>query len=162
MKFQNTSEPTVYLLDLQFISLPTSVCSILYHRKVICPGCIFLSAYFWFIQPTSSVQFSCSVVSDSLQPHELQHAKPPCPSPTPRVHPNSCASPTPGVHSNSRPLESVMPSNHLILCRPLLLLPWISPSNQGLFQWVDSSHEVVKVLEFQLQHQSFQWRSGLL
>ena len=38
----------------------------------------------------SSVQFSCSVVSDSLQPHEPQHARPPCPSPTPRVHPNSC------------------------------------------------------------------------
>ena len=39
----------------------------------------------------SSVQFSRSVVSDSLQPHELQHARPPCPSPTP------------GVHSDSRP-----------------------------------------------------------
>ena len=38
----------------------------------------------------TSVQFSCSVVSDSLQPHELQHARPPCPSPTPRVHSNSC------------------------------------------------------------------------
>ena len=38
----------------------------------------------------SSVQFSCSVVSDSLQLHESQHAKPPCPSPTPRVHPNPC------------------------------------------------------------------------
>ena len=37
-----------------------------------------------------SVQFSCSVMSDSLQPHELQHARPPCPSPTPRVYPNSC------------------------------------------------------------------------
>ena len=37
-----------------------------------------------------SVQFSRSVVSDSLQPHELQHAWPPCPSPTLRVHPNSC------------------------------------------------------------------------
>ena len=38
----------------------------------------------------SSVHFSRSVVSDSLQPHGLQHARPPCPSPTPRVHPNSC------------------------------------------------------------------------
>ena len=37
----------------------------------------------------SSVQFSRSVVSDFLQPHELQHARPPCPSPTPRVHSNS-------------------------------------------------------------------------
>ena len=38
---------------------------------------------------SSSVQFSCSVVSDSLGPHELQHARPPCPSPTPGVHLNS-------------------------------------------------------------------------
>ena len=38
----------------------------------------------------SSVQFSCSVVSDSLWHHEPQHSRPPCPSPTPRVYPNSC------------------------------------------------------------------------
>ena len=63
----------------------------------------------------SSVQFSHSVVSDSLWPHELQHARPPCPSPTP------------GVYSNSR-LKSVMPFSHLILCHPLLLLPPIPPS----------------------------------
>ena len=37
----------------------------------------------------SSVQFSCSVVSDSLRPHESQHARPPCPSPTPGVHSDS-------------------------------------------------------------------------
>ena len=39
----------------------------------------------------SSVQFSHSVVSDSLRPHEPQHARPPCPSPTPGVYPNSCS-----------------------------------------------------------------------
>ena len=38
---------------------------------------------------SSSVEFGCSVVSDSLRPHESQHARPPCPSPTPRVHSNS-------------------------------------------------------------------------
>ena len=38
------------------------------------------------------VQFSCSVVSNSLRPHELQHTRPPCLSPTPRVHPNPCPS----------------------------------------------------------------------
>ena len=42
--------------------------------------------------PYTSVQFSCSVVSDSLRPHELQHVRPPCPSPTPGVHSNSCPS----------------------------------------------------------------------
>ena len=42
-----------------------------------------------FIYKFSSVQFSCSVVSDSLRPRELQHARPPCPSPTPRVHSDS-------------------------------------------------------------------------
>ena len=68
--------------------------------------------------------------------------------------------------SNSRSLlklKSVMPSSHLILCRPLLLLPPI-PQHQGLFRWVSSSHEVAKVLEFQLQHQAFQWtpRTDLL
>ena len=39
---------------------------------------------------TYSVQFSCSVVSNSLWSHEPQHARPPCPSPTPRIHPNPC------------------------------------------------------------------------
>ena len=45
-----------------------------------------------YIRTFSSVQFSHSVVSDSLRPHEWQHTRPPCPSPTPGVHPNSCAS----------------------------------------------------------------------
>ena len=53
-------------------------------------------------------------------------------------------------------IELVMSSNHLILCCPLLFPPSIS-QHQGLFQWVSSSHNVAKVLEFQLQHQSFQW-----
>ena len=64
----------------------------------------------------NSVQFSHSVVSNSLQPHGLQHTRPLCPSLTP------------GVYSNSWSIESVMPSNNLILCRPLLLPPSILPS----------------------------------
>ena len=63
----------------------------------------------------SSVQFSRSVVSNSLWPHGPRHARPPCPSPTP------------GVYSNIS-IQSEMPSNHLILCRPLLLPPSIFPS----------------------------------
>ena len=55
------------------------------------------------------------------------------------------------------PIKLVMPSNHLILCCPLLLLPSIFPNIRVFFQWVSSSHQVAKVLEFQLQHQSFQW-----
>ena len=49
---------------------------------------------------------------------------------------------------------SVIPSNHLILCHPFLLPP-IFPCILGLFQWVGSSHQVAKILELQLQHQSF-------
>ena len=52
--------------------------------------------------------------------------------------------------------ESVIPSHHLILYRPLLLLPSIFPSI-SLFRWASYLHQVVKVLELQLQHQSFQW-----
>ena len=54
-------------------------------------------------------------------------------------------------------IESVMLSNQLILCCLLLHLPLIFTRNQGLFQWVSPSHQVAKVLELQLQHQSFQW-----
>ena len=71
---------------------------------------------YFSILPFSSVQFSCSVVSDSLRPHELQHAMPPCPSPNSRSSPKLMS------------IESVMPSSNLILCHPLLLLPLIPPS----------------------------------
>ena len=63
----------------------------------------------------SLVQFSRSVVSDSLRPHESQHTRPPC------------SSPSPGVYSLMS-IESVMPSSHLILGRRFLLLPPIPPS----------------------------------
>ena len=57
----------------------------------------------------SSVQFSCSIVSDSLRPHGLQHARPPCPSQTPRVHSNSCPSSRwchPAISSSVVPFSS--------------------------------------------------------
>ena len=57
-------------------------------------------------------------------------------------------------------IELVMPSNLLILCHSLLLLPSMFPRNQGLFQWVGFLHHVAKVLGVQLQHQSFQWIFG--
>ena len=54
-------------------------------------------------------------------------------------------------------IESVMPSNHLILCHPLLLLPSIFPSIKVFFQWFSSAYKVAEVLESQLQHPSLQW-----
>ena len=54
-------------------------------------------------------------------------------------------------------IESVMPSNHLILCHPPSPPAFNLSQHQGIFQWVSSSHQVAKVLELQLQHQSFQW-----
>ena len=68
-----------------------------------------------------SVQFSRSVVSDSLQPHGLQHARPPCPSPTQSL-------------LKLISIESVMLSNYLILCHPHPLLPLIIPLASGSFQ----------------------------
>ena len=62
-----------------------------------------------------SIQFSCSVMSDSYWTQGLQHTRLPCPSPTP------------GAWSNSF-IKSVTLSNHLILCHPLLLLPSVLPS----------------------------------
>ena len=69
----------------------------------------------FYIIYNSSVQFSYSVMSDSLRPLGLQHARPPCTSPTPRVYSNMST-------------ESVRPSNHLILCHTLFLPPWIFTS----------------------------------
>ena len=90
----------------------------------------------------SSVQFSHSVMSDSLQLHGLQHTRLPCPSPTPRVYSNSCPL---SWWWHPTILSSVVPFSSCL------------SQHQGLFKWVSSSHQVAKVLEFQLQHQSFQW-----
>ena len=68
-----------------------------------------------------TLQFSHSVLSNSLRPRGWQHAKLPC------------SPPTPGACSNSCPSSPVMPSNHLIFYRPLLLLPSIFPSIRGFF-----------------------------
>ena len=105
----------------------------------------------FYLISLSSVQFSHSVMSDSLQLHELQHARPPCPTPTAGAYPNSCAL-THDAIQPSHPLSSASP--------PALNLS----QHQDLFRWVSSSHQVAKVLEFQLQHQSFQWtpRTDLL
>ena len=178
------------------------------------------SIYFVVVQSLSHVH--------SLWPHGLQHARPPCPSPTPRVYFNSCPLSWwchPTISSSVVPLSSCLQSfpasgksiTFLVsqfftsvqfssvqfilvaqscptLCHPMNRStpglpvhhhlpefiqthvhrvrdatqpshPRPSPSppalnlsqHQGLFQWVISSHQMTKVLEFQLQHQSFQW-----
>ena len=96
----------------------------------------------------SSVAQSCPTLCD---PMNHKHAKPPCPSPTPRVHPNSWHWVSDDIQP-SHPLASPSP--------PALNLS----QHQGIFKWVSSSHQVAKVLDFQLQHQSFQWtpRTDLL
>ena len=83
----------------------------------------------------SSVQFSSSVMSDSVRPHESQHTRPPCPSPTP------------GVHSNSRPSSRWCHSAISSSVIPFSSCPK-SSQHQSLFQWVNSSHEVAKVWSF--------------
>ena len=91
-----------------------------------------------------SLQFSCSVMSGSLQPHGLQHARLPCPSQTPRVYSNSGPL-SRWCHPSSHPLSSPSPTTFNL------------SQNQGLFKRVNSTHQVARVLEFYLQHQSFQW-----
>ena len=98
----------------------------------------------WMNDWISSVQFSRSVVSDSLWPPWIA-ARQASLSIT-----NSRSSLT------LTSIESVMRSRHHILCCPLLLLPPNPSQHQSLFQWVNSSHEVAKVLKFQPQHHSLQ------
>ena len=94
----------------------------------------------------SSVQFNHSVVSDSLWPHEPQHARPPCPSLTPRVHPNPyplswwCH---PTISSSVVPFSSC---------------PQSFPASES-FPMSQLFTSGGQILEFHLQHQSFQWTS---
>ena len=87
-------------------------------------------------------------MSNSLRPHGLQHDRPPCPSPTPELTQTH-------VHWVG---DAIQPSH-----------PLLSPSltfnlsqSQRLFKWVSSLHQVAKVLQFQLHHQSSQWILGLI
>ena len=140
-----TMEKKNGLFDKQYLKN----CTAMYKRMKL--EYFFSLSFFLFycsglLNTISSVQFNRSVVAASLQ-----HARPPCPSPTPGVYSNSCPSSRWCIQP-SHPLSSPSP-------------PATNPSqHQGLFQWVNSLHQVAKVLEFQLQHQSFQWthRTDLL
>ena len=101
-----------------------------------------------FVFHFRSVQFSCSVVSDSLWPHGLQHTRPPCPSPTPRACSNSCPLSRwchPTISSSVVPFSSCL---HL-------------SRHQGLFQWV-SSHQVAKYWSFSFSLSPSNEYSGLI
>ena len=87
-------------------------------------------------------------MSNFLRPHELQHARPP-------VYHQLPAFTQTHVHNG----DAIQPSHPLSSPSP----PAFNLSqHQGLFKWVSSSYQVAKGLEFQLQHQSFQWTSGLI
>ena len=121
----------------------------------------------------SSVQFSYSVVFDSLQPHGLQHARPPCPSPTPRVYPNSCPLSRwchPTISSSVVPFSCLQsfPASGSFQMSQLFCIRWpkdwsfsfsISPSNEhpGLISfrmdWLDLL-AVRETLKSHLQHYS--------
>ena len=92
----------------------------------------------------SSVHFSLLVMFDFSRPHGPQHARPPCLSQTPEFTQTH-------VHWVG---DAIQPSHPL--SSPSSLARNLSQP-QGLFQWVSSSHQVAKVLKFQLQRQSFQW-----
>ena len=85
-----------------------------------------------FALALSSVQFSRSVLSDSLRPHESQHARPSCPSPTPGVHPDSC----PLSQWCHPAISSSQPSHPLSPPSPAFNLS----QHHGFFQWVSSLH----------------------
>ena len=97
-------------------------------------------ALFWWVGPCS-VQFSRSVVSDSLRPHELQHARPSCPSPTPIVHSNSSPSSWwchPAISSSVIPFSSC----------PQSLPPSESLPMSQLFTWGGQSTGVSALASF--------------
>ena len=91
-----------------------------------------------------TAQFSRSVVSDTLWPHGLQRARLSCSSLIPKLAQTHILQVTDAIQP-SHPLSSPSP--------PAFNLS----QNRGFFKWNSSSHRVAKVLEFQLQHQSFQW-----
>ena len=109
--------------------------------SVLCSSCLFFFMFCGYI--CTERWIVSSVMSDSSRPHGLQQARLPCPLPTPRACANSCPSSQwchPTISSSVVPISCLQSFQH-----------------QSLFQWVSSLHQMTKVLELQLQHQSFQW-----
>ena len=129
--------PTVFSFSFKIVSsMGESLCLCNYYLHFLGQNC--------YLVQFSSIQFSHSVVSDTLWPHGLQHASFP-------VHHQVLELAQIHIHRGG---DAVQPSH-----------PPSSPSppvfklsqHQVFFHWVSSLHHVAQVLEFQLQHQSFQW-----
>ena len=108
-------------------NMATALCYSSYSLFVVANCLIFWVFFFLRWLQNSSVQFSRSVISDLLRPHELQHPRLPCPTPTPGVHSNSCS-----LNWWCRP---TIPSFVVPLSSHLQSFP-----ASGSFKWVSSSH----------------------
>ena len=119
-----------------------------------------LKLQWWVKYLGPSVQFSRSVVSDSLRPHELQHNRPPCPSPAPRDHSNSCPSSQwchPAISSSVVPFSSCpqsLPASESFPMSQLLHMRWpkywsfsfsIIPAKEIPANKIHSSHFGLKI-----------------
>ena len=111
-------------------------------KKIIELLCLYIFISF-------SVQFSHSVMSDSLQPHGLQDAKLPCPSLTPRTYSDSCHRVSDAIQQ-SHPLSSPSPPTFNL------------SQHQGLFKWVNSAHQVAKIWSFSFSISPYNEYSGLI
>ena len=126
---------------LEWVAIAFSICFASWNKWVTC---FHYTKWPKGMRLAQVSQFSHSVVYNTLWPHELQHVRLPCPSPNPELaqtHVHWIGDATQPSH----PLSSPSPPAFNLSQR------------QGLFQWVSSLHQVARVLELQLQHQSFQW-----
>ena len=104
----------------------------------------------------SLVQFSHSVVSDSLWPHELQHPRPPCPSPTPRVYPNPCPSSRwchPAISSSVVPFSSCpqsFPASGSFPMKSTLCMRW--PKYWSFSFSIIRSKEIPGLISFRMDY----------
>ena len=139
-------EYTIIYFSFTFLMGIWVVCSVLTPEKCCCEysyTCFLLKLYICFSKKfIQEWKYTCCSVSQSwetLQPHGLQHTRPPCPSPSPKVCPSSCP-----LHRWCHPVIS---SSDTFFSSALNL-----SQHQGLFQWISCSHQMTKIREFRIQH----------